>query len=487
MRQTKARQQDTQQRARARGAGRLPARLRDGAPYLLAALLLATGVFYGVACAPAAAQAAAQEVVPDASFTLRTAVAEGKLVFTGVGGEIDGETNPDLRVAPGALVQVTLLNGDGAQHDLAAPDFGAKTDLITGTGSSSVMVFRAERAGTFAYYCTVPGHRQAGMEGRIVVGEAPAAEAELPSVARDPADLPGPLAADGPRTHRLTLTTREVEARLADGSSYRFWTFDGLVPGPFVRVRVGDTVDVTLKNAPGSLMTHSVDLHAVTGPGGGAVATQTPPGGETHFSFKTLNPGLYVYHCATPMVAHHITNGMYGLILVEPEGGLPPVDREFYVMQGELYTDKAFGEAGHAELSADKLLGERPEYFVFNGAVGALTETHPLRASVGETVRIFFGVGGPNATSSVHVIGEIFDRVYDQASLTAPPLQDVQTALVPAGGAAVLEFGLEVPGRYILVDHALSRLERGLAGFLIAEGEPNAAVFGGAVQAGGGH
>ena len=121
-------------------------------------------------------------------------------------------------------------------------------------------------------------------------------------------------------------------------------------------------------------------------------------------------PGLFVYHCATPMVAHHITNGMYGLILVEPPGGLPKVDREFYVMQGEIYTQSPYGQDGHAEFSVDKLLAGKPEYFVFNGSVGALTDAHPLKAKVGETVRIFFGVGGPDAVSSFHVIGEILDR-----------------------------------------------------------------------------
>ena len=218
-------------------------------------------------------------------------------------------------------------------------------------------------------------------------------------------------------------------------------------------------------------------FHAVTGPGGGAILTQTPPGEERVFTFKALNPGLYVYHCATPMVAHHLTSGMYGLILVEPEGGLPAVDREFYVMQGELYTQRPFGQHGPQEFSLERLLAERAEYLVFNGAVGALTQAHPMQAHVGETVWIFFGVGGPNYTSSFHVIGEIFDRVYQQAALTAPPLTDVQTTLVPAGGATVVEFKLEAPGRYILVDHALARLERGLLGFLLVQGPEHLEVF----------
>jgi nitrite reductase (NO-forming) len=255
-------------------------------------------------------------------------------------------------------------------------------------------------------------------------------------------------------------------------------TFNGKVPGPMIRVRVGDTVELHLKNSPDSTMIHSIDLHAVTGPGGGSVATQTQPGAESVITFKTLKPGLFVYHCATPMVAQHISSGMYGMILVEPAGGLPPVDREFYVMQGELYTAQPFGTTGALTEDTNKLLDEKPEYFVFNGASMALTsDAHALRANVGETIRIFFGVGGPNYTSSFHIIGEAFDKVYDLGSLSTPPMVDVQTTLVPPGGATMVELKLEVPGRYILVDHALSRLERGLAGYLYAEGDPNPDVF----------
>ena len=306
-------------------------------------------------------------------------------------------------------------------------------------------------------------------------------------IVRDPTDLSAPLEAREPKTVVINLEAIEVEGQLSDGTTYTYWTFNGAVPAPFFRVRLGDTIEVHMKNATGSIMNHSVDFHAVTGPGGGAAMTQTEPGKETMFSAKAINPGLFVYHCATPMVANHISNGMYGLILVEPEGGLPPVDREFYVMQGEIYTAGKFGEMGFQATDTEKLLSESPEYFVFNGAVGSITAQKPLKANVGEIVRIFFGVGGPNFTSSFHVIGEIFDRVYDQASLTAAPLTDVQTTLVPPGGATMVEFGLEIPGRYILVDHALSRLQRGLAGFLYAEGNENPEIFNGTPMPGSGH
>jgi nitrite reductase (NO-forming) len=434
----------------------------------------------GAAPSPqSASKSPAAEYVPDVRVRLRTALAEGKLAFVGVGGDIEGVVNPTLRVREGAVVQVDLLNDDGIEHDVAFPDFDAATERVAQKGASSVTVFRADKPGEFAYFCSVPGHRPAGMEGRLVVGAPrPAAPAPaLVSLARVPTDLPGPLTPRPPTTVRVDLEAVEVVGRLAEDTTYPFWTFNGRVPGPFVRVRVGDTVEVHVKNRPTSRMIHSVDFHAATGPGGGAILTQAPPGEVRVFTFQALHPGLYVYHCATPMVAHHVTSGMYGLILVEPEGGLPPVDREFYVMQGELYTQRPFGQHGPQEFSLEKLLAERAEYLVFNGAVGALTQAHPLEARVGETVRLFFGVGGPNYTSSFHVIGEIFDRVYQHAALSAPPLTDVQTTLVPAGGATMVEFRLEVPGRYILVDHALARVERGLVGFLLVRGPENLKVF----------
>jgi nitrite reductase (NO-forming) len=425
-------------------------------------------------------QSPAAEYTPTVRFRLRTELAEGKMAFVGVGGAIEGVVNPPLRVAESDVVQVTLINNDGIEHDVVFPDFNAATDRIARKGASSVTVFRADKAGEFTYFCSLPGHRQSGMEGKIAVGTGKAPLVTLPpsvSVARSATDLPGPLAAGPPRTHRIELESVELVGRLANETTYTYWTFNGKVPGPFLRVRVGDTVELAFQNRQDSRMIHSVDFHAVTGPGGGAVMTQTPPGQAKAFRFKALNPGLYVYHCATPMVANHISSGMYGLILVEPTGGLPPVDREFYVMQGELYTDRPFGHRGHDEFSVEKLLAERPEYLVFNGSVGALTTEYPMKAKVGETVRIFFGVGGPNVTSSLHLIGEIFDRVYKEAAVGTPPAANVQTTLVPAGGAAIVEFKLEVPGRYILVDHSLSRLERGLAAFLVAEGDANPAVF----------
>ena len=432
----------------------------------------------------------ASSYIPGLRYTLRTGIAEGRMVFIGVGGAIDGQVNPVLSAAEGQGVQITLINGEGAEHDIVFADqeATARSAHITGKGASTNIAFRAGKAGDYLYFCSLPGHQLAGMQGQFLVTPQPPAqtlvEADISKIATD---LPPPIGKREPQTIRVDLTTVELEGRLAEGTTFGYWTFNGKVPGPFLRVRVGDTVDVRLKNSSDSAMVHSVDFHAATGPGGGAAATQTNPGEENSVKFKALIPGLYVYHCATPMVAHHIANGMYGLILVEPEEGLPPVDHEFYVMQGEIYTEAAFGTHGSQEFNVEKLLAERPEYFVFNGAVGALSKLHPLEAKVGETVRIFFGVGGPNFTSSFHVIGEMFDKVYNLGGVLSEPLKGIQTVTVPPGGAVITEFKLEVPGNYILVDHALSRLERGLVGILHVEGAPHPEIYDGKIMPGGGH
>src|SRR5690554_1308726 len=415
---------------------------------------------------------------PDVRFTLRTDIADGKLVFISESGPTKGQVNPDLRVPENSVVLISLVNGDGAIHNIAVPEFGAGSEQVIGKGAATAIVFRATKNGVYEYLCTLPGHKAAGMFGKLIVGdEIKTKESSLPDLSKSPHEVGEPVGKRAPRTINLDLETTEVEGRLGEGSSYRFWTFNNTVPGPFVRVRVGDTVNVNMKNSIESAHIHSVDFHAATGPGGGAAVTQAPPGQTKSFSFKALQPGLYVYHCATPMVAQHITNGMYGMILVEPEGGLAPVEREFYIMQGELYTAERHGSRGLHEFSLEKMLDENPEHMMFNGNMLALTKIHKMEADVGDTVRIFFGVGGPNLTSSFHVIGEIFDRVYREGSITTPPMTDVQTTLVPAGGATIVEFKVDYPGNYTLVDHSLSRVEKGLVGVLKVNGKADAAIF----------
>ncbi len=295
--------------------------------------------------------------------------------------------------------------------------------------------------------------------------------------------VPAPITRTQPTRVIVNLETQEVVRRLADGVDYTFWTFGGAVPGRFIRVRQGDVVEFHLNNRPDSRMPHNIDLHAVTGPGGGATSSFVSPGQSATFVFKALNPGLYVYHCATAPVGMHIANGMYGLILVEPPGGLPPVDREYYVMQGEFYTAGAYGAPGLQAFSMEKAITENPDYVVFNGSVGALTGDNALTAEVGETVRLFVGNGGPNLISSFHVIGEIFDRVYVEGGSTIN--ENVQTTLVPAGGAAIVEFEMQVPGNYIIVDHSIFRtFNKGALGILTATGPADSIIYSGRIEEG---
>ncbi len=314
------------------------------------------------------------------------------------------------------------------------------------------------------------------MAARVGVGGIePAHEVDKPNVARDPADVPPPITRTEPTTVQVTLTAKEVTAELANGTTYTFWTFDGTVPGPMIRVMEGDTVEFTLVNDLSSVNGHNIDLHAVNGPGGGAVVTNVAPGESKTFRWKALNAGAFVYHCAFPPPMHHIAQGMYGAIIVEPPGGLPPVDREFYIMQGEWYTVGRFGNQGHQAFSTEKALAEMPEYYTFNGHVDALTKLYPLQANVGETVRIFFGSGGPNKGSNFHVIGEVFDKIYRGSPETYTA--NGEAWYVPPGSVSTFEMKLDVPGDYLLVDHALYRVQKGAAGMLHVEGEPNPEIF----------
>lgn len=312
---------------------------------------------------------------------------------------------------------------------------------------------------------------------------------KVADIARDPNDLPPPITRTVTTTVDINITAKEVISEIAPGVYQNFWTFDGKVPGPFLRVMQGDTVIVTFHNDKTSLHHHTIDFHAVIGPGGGASVLMAEPGETKTLTFTALHPGAFIYHCASPEVATHMSHGQYGLILVEPKGGLPKVDKEFYVVQGEFYTTGTLGKQGLQIFDSQAMLDGKPQYIVFNGRVGALTSTTTdvMNAEVGQKVRIFFGNGGVNLISSFHVIGGIFDHVYDYASLTSPPLTDVQTTLVPAGGAAVVDFELLEPGNYMLVDHAIARINRGSWGVLHVSGPQNPSIFSGVMQPMEGH
>lgn len=281
----------------------------------------------------------------------------------------------------------------------------------------------------------------------------------------------------GSELRELYLETTEVLSEIAPGIIQNYWTFNNTVPGPLFRVREGDIVRVTIKNSETSLHHHNVDFHAATGPGGGGAVSMVAPGESKTFTFKALNPGLFVYHCATPNMAVHMAHGMYGLILVEPKEGLPAVDKEFYVMQGELFTTGTIGRRGLQAFDAKKMMQGIPTYITFNGRPdGAVGK---MKAKVGERIRMYVGNGGVANNSSFHVVGEIFDTVYPEASIGGALFKNVQTTNVPAGGATIVEFTVDYPGTYVLVDHALMRTDKGAWGTIEVTGEADPTIFDG--------
>lgn len=320
--------------------------------------------------------------------------------------------------------------------------------------------------------------------------EAPAAASDSQAAAETPSselpvvdaimthapEVPPAIDRDHPAKVRVKMETVEKTMTMEDGVEYHYWTFNGDVPGQMIRVREGDTVEVEFSNNPSSTVPHNVDFHAATGPGGGAEASFTAPGHTSTFSFKALQAGLYIYHCAVAPVGMHIANGMYGLILVEPKEGLPKVDKEFYIVQGDFYTKGKKGAQGLQPFDMDKAIAEQPEYVVFNGHVGSIAGDNALKAKTGETVRMYVGNGGPNLVSSFHVIGEIFDKVYVEGGKLIN--ENVQSTLIPAGGAAMIEFKVDVPGSYTVVDHSIFRaFNKGALGQLKVEGDENPEIM----------
>ncbi|ENS8461586.1 nitrite reductase, copper-containing [Neisseria gonorrhoeae] len=318
---------------------------------------------------------------------------------------------------------------------------------------------------------------EAASSAAQATAETPAGELPvIDAVTTHAPEVPPAIDRDYPAKVRVKMETVEKTMKMDDGVEYRYWTFDGDVPGRMIRVREGDTVEVEFSNNPSSTVPHNVDFHAATGQGGGAAATFTAPGRTSTFSFKALQPGLYIYHCAVAPVGMHIANGMYGLILVEPKEGLPKVDKEFYIVQGDFYTKGKKGAQGLQPFDMDKAVAEQPEYVVFNGHVGAIAGDNALKAKAGETVRMYVGNGGPNLVSSFHVIGEIFDKVYVEGGKLIN--ENVQSTIVPAGGSAIIEFKVDIPGSYTLVDHSIFRaFNKGALGQLKVEGAENPEIM----------
>jgi nitrite reductase (NO-forming) len=306
--------------------------------------------------------------------------------------------------------------------------------------------------------------------------EAAGPSGDAVSIIKDPSDIPGPITRTSPERVVVELETVELDGWIDGETTFRFWTFNGTVPGPMVRVREGDTVEVRLKNNDDSVHPHNIDLHAVIGPGGGGKATTVSPGEEAAFEFKALYPGVYIYHCAVPHIPTHVGHGMYGLIVVEPEAGLPPVDKEFYVVQGDFYTDLRPNRGGHAQWDGEAQFNERPTYVNFNG------QFHGLTGENGDAVRsrrsdpALRRQRWSNLVSSFHMIGGVIDVLHREGQ--AEETHNVETTLIPAGGSSWMEFNMDVPGDYVLVDHSLGRaLDKGALAVITVDGPENPEIF----------
>jgi nitrite reductase (NO-forming) len=299
-------------------------------------------------------------------------------------------------------------------------------------------------------------------------------------VVADPTRFPSPIKRQHSVHHEVKLEAREVEAEIEPDVKFNYMTYDGQVPGPMIRVRQGDTVALTLRNNSHSITWHSIDLHAVYGPGGGADALTVLPGHSKTATFKTMYPGAFIYHCAVPDMDVHMARGMFGMIVVEPEAGLPHVDREFYIGQNETYTKQRPGTPGPRDFDFDAILQENPSYVIFNGAMNALTAKHfgAMQANVGESVRVFMVNGGPNLLSSLHPIGNIWSRVWIMGALAMPPMRFLQSVPVPPGNAIVADMELPVPQTIKIVDHAMTRaVSQGAVAEIEVTGEPNLEIF----------
>lgn len=304
------------------------------------------------------------------------------------------------------------------------------------------------------------------------------------AILRAAPNVPPTITRGYPVLLKVPLTTMTKVAQMTNQYKYEQWTFNGIVPGPFIRARVGDVVELTLTNKDDTGNPHNIDSHAFNGPGGGAAVTTAEENESKTGYFRLLHPGLYIYHCAAAPIPVHIANGMYGLLYVQPaDSDLPPVDHEYYVMQSEVYHEPPEilddgQRSSVVEFSYPKGLREEPDAVIFNGSESALTLDKPLKAKVGESVRIFFGNAGPNLTSSFHVIGSNFLNLYRDGDVISPPGRFVSTVSVPPGGSTIADLKMVVPGTYTLVDHAIFRLDKGAVGFLNVSGEARPDICG---------
>lgn len=384
--------------------------------------------------------------------------------------------------APGRYT-VTLTNTGSIPHDITFADGTQAVAEADATASVDVEV----PAAGLTFVCSIPGHEQGGMTGAVsVAGAAPAASdapdseggpAPSTEVAADPA-APAPVRLDPAAPARLEGETHDIELimteqgmTVAPGFVQKVWTFGGTVPGPVIRVKVGDTVRLILKNAIENQLPHSIDFHSSRVAWNDEMRS-IAPGEELVYEWTADYAGVWMYHCGTAPALHHIANGMYGMVIVEPRDGLPPVDSEFAIVQSEWY----LGAQGQpTDLTKAMAAAPAPDFVVFNGVADQYMDG-PIEIETGERVRIFVLNAGPSVDSSFHVVGTIFDSVIKEGVAlergNAGGWGAQAVDLAPSQGA-IVEFTTAEDGLYPIVTHAFNFVGRGALGvFQAGDGDP---------------
>jgi nitrite reductase (NO-forming) len=386
-----------------------------------------------------------------------------------------------VAVAAAGTYAVKFVNDGAVQHNLT---FADGTKLVADPGQTTAGSITVPATG-ITFLCDVPGHAQAGMTGAITVA--------APSVAASPAagsgtaatssTLPAPDPNAPPYTlynpiapavlpgtsHDVYLPIVERKMTVATGYVMDVWTFGGTVPGPTIRVHLGDTVRVHLTNT--TTMSHSIDFHASQTAMNDQMV-EIPARGTWTYTFQADYAGVWMYHCGTPPALQHIADGMFGMVIVEPRGGLAPVGEELAIVQNEWY----FGGQGQiADYAKADSTDPAPDWVVFNGVANQYKD-HPIQVQPGERIRLFVLDVGPNESSSFHIVGTIFDTVISEGVALLPGNSggwgSQAVALLPAQ-AAIIELTIPESGMYTMVTHAFNFVGHGAVGSLMAgDGKP---------------
>jgi nitrite reductase (NO-forming) len=391
-----------------------------------------------------------------------------------------GFTTATIDVAKAGSYEVTLHNTGAAPHDVTFTD---GQTLAAQPGKTVTAVLKIAEGGT-AFTCSIPGHAAAGMKGSITVagaavhtGDSHGGPAPMTDVAADP-NAPAYIPKDATAPARLSGTTHDIDLvmneklmTVAKGFQQAVWTFGDSVPGPVIRVRVGDLVRIHLINPATNKMPHSIDFHSSLVAWNDEM-TSIQPGEEKLYEFRAMFAGVWMYHCGTSPALHHIANGMYGMMIVEPKGGLSKVDAEFAIVQSEWY----LGPQGQpASLEKAGAAAPAPDFILFNGVASQYLD-HPIQIATGKRIRLFILNAGPSMDSSFHIVGTIFDRVVKEGVElkigNAGNYGSQAVDLSPAQGAFV-EFIMAEDGLYPIVTHAFNFVGRGALGlFQAGDGDP---------------